>query len=137
MQLNTLHTLFTYGVIKLAWMPFRFPNRNLGVKEVKCFLTIRCVLGAYWLFNSVRMHTERHLVAPKNSLYMLKKVLIDYPNMVSMWSGSIRALSIWYVRKTFGKHVSCFLVHSEYSKWTHHRTNPSQRFPFQIDLPYS
>ena len=37
-----------------------FPNRNLGVRGANGSYSgsIRCVLGAYWLFGSVRMHTE-------------------------------------------------------------------------------
>ena len=62
-----------------------FPKRNLGGRGANGSYSgsIRCVLGAYWLFGSVRMHTERHLVAPKIILFMFKMIFIDHPNVAS------------------------------------------------------
>ena len=63
-----------------------FPNRNLGVRRANGSYSgsIRRVLGAYWLFGSVRMHTERHSVARKRLLYMFKIIFIDHPNVAYM-----------------------------------------------------
>ena len=60
-----------------------FPKRNLGVRGPNGSYSgsIRCVLGAYWLFGSVWMHTERYSVAPK----MCCACLIYFSSTIRMW----------------------------------------------------
>ena len=90
-----------------------FPNRNLGVRRANGSYSrsIRCILGAYWLFGYVRMHTERHSVAPKMCCACSNNVFIDHPNHPNVASMCIREefgkhSGIRHVRKTFGKHAS-------------------------------
>ena len=88
-----------------------FPNRNLGVRGANGSYSgsSRCVLGSYWLFGSVRMHTERHSVAQKNVLCMFKIISIDHPNVAFMCIREVFGKyyrSIQHVRKTSGKHAS-------------------------------
>jgi hypothetical protein len=77
---ETIHSESKWKAFGDTWRKFRvmarlhwaechsecFPNINVGVLGANKPYSgsIRCILGAYWLFGCVRMHTERHSVAP-------------------------------------------------------------------------
>ena len=84
-----------------------FPNRNLGVRGANESYSgsIRCVLEAYWLFGSVRMHTKWHSVTQKMCCECSKL----FSSTIRMWRPCVfgkHSRSTRHVRKTFRKHAS-------------------------------
>ena len=79
-------------------------NMNLGIRNANesCSGSIRCVLGANWLFGSA-------FGSSKNLLCMFKIIFINLPNVASICIQEAfgkHSRSIRCVLKTFWKHAS-------------------------------